>query len=199
MHISMNQLPQCVINAAASDGHKRADIKAVECDSVSPHYPADQGSRGVCIVVNLETGNKVKTYGSWGGANMFTAPPVDSVTGPIPIPPGCVVLKGSTGNLNLLTLYARPEFLAQFEEDEKQELTERESTVLWAHKNCNSKGRKEHYYDRGLTAAQLDLAKSGLENKGLLKIAKNGASKLTTAGRNAASELPQLEPQGLIV
>jgi len=129
---------------------------------------------------------------------MFTAPPVDSVTGPIPIPEDHVVLKGSTGNLNLLTLYARAEFLAQFEEDEKQELTERESTVLWAHKNCNSKGRKEHYYGRGLTAAQLDLAKSGLENKGLLKIAKNGASSLTTAGRNAASELPQLEPQGLI-
>lgn len=198
MHISMKKLPQCVINAAASDGHKRADIKAVECDAVSPFYPADQGSRGICIVVNLKTGNKTKTYGSWGGANMFVSPPVDSLDQPIPIPDSCVVLKGSTGNLNLLTLYARAEFLSQFEEDEKQDLTEREMTVLWAHRSLNSKGRKEHYYSRGLTAAQLDLAKSGLENKGLLKIAKNGASKLTTAGRNASDGMPHLEPQGII-
>lgn len=75
---------------------------------------------------------------------------------------------------------------------------EREYTVLWAHRNCNSAGRKQHYYDRGLTAAQLELAKSGLEQKGLLKIAKNGASKLTTAGRNASDGMPHLEPRGVI-
>lgn len=198
MHIEMSKLPPCVINAAASEGHRKADIKAVGRDSVSPQYIANNGSRGVCILLNLKNGNSTKTYGSWGGPNMFSRGPVDSAPGLLPIPEDYVVLKGSTGNLNLLTLYARPEFLAQFEEDEKQELTERESTVLWAHKNCNSKGRKEHYYDRGLTAAQLELAKSGLESKGLIKIAKNGASKLTTAGRNAASELPHLEPQGII-
>tara|TARA_R110000824_G_scaffold173688_4_gene351827 strand:+ start:100 stop:699 length:600 start_codon:yes stop_codon:yes gene_type:complete len=198
MHISMTQLPQCVINAAASDGHKRADIKAVECDAVSPFYPADAGSRGVCILVDLETGSKTKSYGSWGGANMFVNPPVDSLDCPVPIPEGHVVLKGSTGNLNLLTLYARAEFLSQFEEDELPELTEREATVLWAHRNCKSSYRKDHYYSRGLTTAQLDIAKTGLELKGLLKIAKNGASKLTTAGRNASDGMPHLEPSGII-
>jgi len=197
MHISMNQLPQCVINAAASDGHKKADIQVKECDSVSPFYPANDGSRGVCIVINLETGNKVRTYGSWGGANIFTSPAVDSLDSPIPIPESCVVLKGSTGNFNLLTLYARPEFCQQFEESGPIDLDERETSVLWAHRFCNSKGRKDHYYDEGLTAAQLELAKSSLEQKGLITVNKAGHSKLTTDGRNATDGMSTLGPKAI--
>jgi hypothetical protein len=193
MYIPVKDLPDCVKNQIKSLGHKRSDINCHRVESVSPQYIANDGSRGVFSLVNILTGEKQTTYGSWGGPNMFVNPVVDACESDLVIPNNWVALKGSSGNLNLLTLYANEVTLTPLLPEETEPLPVKEHIVLWAHRSLKGgKYRMDYYREHKMTASQIELTIASLVGKGLLKVNKNGASTITTNGRNAASNLREL-------
>jgi hypothetical protein len=67
----------------------------------------------------------------------------------------------------------------------QSELTEKERWALGVFKTYKSSYRKEKLRERGVTAEEI----KSLADRGFLKIAKNGATSITTEGKNNAARV----------
>ena len=197
MYVNVKGLPDHIKRACKLLGHNRESINCVRVNEVSKVYHGNTGSRGVFSLVGIESGVLETVYGSWGGPNCLVSSPVDEFEGNVKLPDGIVALKGSTGHLNLLTLYASESTMAMLPQGQTEELTSIEKVVLYAHASLKGgKYRKEFYQRHRMTAAQLDLTLSSLAGKELIKINKAGASSITTNGRNAIDGVREWDLKG---
>lgn len=183
MHLEVTDLPGPVRRAVKACGKARGTVAMEPATKVYP-YPADKGCRSVAVAVDLATGDTSHVaLGSWGGVNPFESKGLDR--GPVEVPPGFAVVSGQTGYRTYLTITVHPDSLAPLLPDGGPELTPDEQRVLDVHCAYNSRGRRD-YFDRN-PVENLEDIKRSLADKGLLKVARNGAATVTAKGRNARS------------
>jgi len=186
-------LPQPVQNALRGLGYRKPDIQVVAKDTISPMEAGEKGRRGFFCAVELRTGEAKTKWGSWGGANIFNANnAVDLDDELYPIPRGVMVLKGSDGDKVFAVLYVRPEDFAPLLPPPPEALTEDEQAVLYAFACLKSGPYRQEFLARvDLVHWRLTGRNGGSEahieslaQRGYLKRAANGATQITTRGKN---------------
>ena len=190
MYVKVNDLPDIVRSKLNDVKYGRVDIEVQAREKVSPASGSGDGYQSFCIIINLSNNDVKHLTGSWGGANMFNpGNQVDLDTKSYDIPDGFVVITGSVGGSKptYASISMNPNNIAKFL-PEKTGLTERQATILYTYKGLNPRGRKD-YWDRW--DSDMKRAKPSedelneLATMGLLKRSKNGATQITTDGRNA--------------
>jgi len=178
MHIKVKDLPNSIKSALHEISYGRDDIELFVAETISPRCPSGDGSRGVFVAIDIATGARNISYGSWGGSNMFEQKIVDVVDTPFPIPPNCAVIKGSCGNRTFVSLYLNPINAAPLLPASPVELDFDEAKCLYAFKGLKPAYRKGVYKEDALERMIL---------RGFIKRTKVGCQ-ITTDGRNAWSD-----------
>lgn len=182
MYSQVKELPEAIQRALSSIGYHSSDVKIEVKDKVSPQVSGGAGQRGVFVMVDL-VNNKIKTIqGSWGGANMFNPGNiVDNCDQPIMLNDGIVAISGSTGNKTFATLYVSSANVVKTLP--VANITPRQRWILYTMLAYNSAGRKREYEHVAKGPTEEEFAT--LKQLGFITIAKNGAMKITTNGKNA--------------
>lgn len=193
MHVEINAatIPDCLRAALAACGKKGGTVEIKAAERIHAGGCAFTGNRPVACAVNLDTGERSEIrHGSWGGANPFVDVPLDRPKD-VAIPPRTAIVEGETGGRGtFVKVYVHPASLAPLlPQGDRPELCPELQRTLDAHCGLNSRGRSDHFrrnpvqYPGGLDAAKTELARLGL-----LQVSRNGAAKVTAAGRNARKE-----------
>lgn len=182
MFASTRELPSFVQNLLKCHGYHRPDIAVVAADKVSISDAGSAGQRAYAIIINLETKQSETFVGSWGGSNIFNPTnQVDLNRRLHVIPPNGMVIKGSKGYRSFASIYVHPSNLAKYL-SETASVTEGERAVLNAYQGLKSGPYRREALERVVNHVKVI---GELANRGLLKQSKNGATSITTAGKNA--------------
>ena len=181
--VELSELPPNLKKALAKLGYRRRDIRVAPATEVDMHVVGGAGSRGIAIVVNVDTGKVSDAVkGSWGGANPFEKKPLDTET-KVRIPSNGAIIKGSEGGHGMfLTIYVHPSQLIDMLPGETN-LTTREQDILGMAR-FKSGYKKEMFHKNRVTKEEL----VSLANRGYIKINKAGATSLTAKGKNAGTK-----------
>jgi len=183
--IEVKNLPAALQSALSSVGYHRADVKVSAADTVSLQDFGSEGCRSFVCLVNLDTGERKTTYGSWGGPGLGSAGnAVDSDSRQHRIPPNGAVISGAEGRGAPVyaSVKVNPANLAKLLPP-SADVTEKEKGILRAFVQLKAGEYRKAELSRLDTASE-DL--EALVSKGLLKRSSNGATQVTTAGKNAA-------------
>jgi hypothetical protein len=184
IYSKVSDLPDSLQSALKSIGYGRNDIQLEAKERVNPQVAGGDGRRGFCLIINLETGEKKEMVGSWGGSNMFNqsnAVDLDSIDYAIPLNVG--VIKGTQGNKTYATITLHPNNIVGLLKGETVGLSMRDRWILYTYKSLTSAGRKNEYDRNRDKPSEEDLNR--LAGLGYLKRSKNGATQITTEGKNA--------------
>lgn len=180
-YVSIQDLPQNVFSALRSLTYYGKDIEVVPSEQVHMGPGGTVGRRKFVCVMNLETGER-KTYnGSFGGANPFvnTVPDSDQT---FDIPVNGIAITGSIGTgPTWAKIHVHPSNIASLL-PEVESISDREQKILYVFKGYKSSYRKQALSKHNVSQEELDK----LVNEGYLKRAKNGATSITTKGKNQA-------------
>jgi hypothetical protein len=188
MYVETKQLIPALRDALESVGYGAKDVRLEAAEKVDSYSEGGTGSRGFLIAINLDTGERKRMTGSWGGGNMFTSSLVDTGSESVPLPPNGAVIKGTTGYpRTFATIYAHPSAIGQFlpaGANDRDELTPEELQALYCF-DCIKGGeyRREELRRRDVSDSTVE----GLVSRGYLKRNKAGATSITTAGKNAST------------
>lgn len=184
MYIQVSSLPTTLQNALASVGFHRKDISVSAKERYDVACAGGDGMRGFTMAVNLATGEKQISHGSWGGANMFNPNnAVDLDTTSRELPEDFAIVKGHEGGSVYASVYVHPSNLQKFL-PAPIEISEQERSAL---RCCAYKSgyRAEAFNQAGLGIyGKSNPVIQSLAKKGLVKISGTGIS-LTTEGKNA--------------
>lgn len=187
-YIKVTELPPSLQRALVSAGYNRKDIEVKVTEEFEPRPPSADGRRGFVAMCLLDDSNEFKlTWGSFGGANMFTTT-VDDVKGAVEIPQNVAYITGmsnaGSGYPGFATVFVGPKNMNPTLLPSAPSVTEREGKLLAIYKTLKSSYRKE-YLDRAKTTPEeID----SLVARGFLSRNKAGAISITTEGRNAAAK-----------
>lgn len=181
--VELKELPQTLRKSLAKLGYRRRDIRVAPATEIDMHVVGGSGSRGIAMVVNVDTGKVSDVVkGSWGGANPFDKKPLDAET-KVRIPSNGAVIKGTEGGHGMfLTIYVHPSQLVSMLPGEVN-LTTREQDILGMAR-FKSGYKKEMFHKHRVTKEEL----VSLANRGYMKINKAGATSLTAKGKNAGTK-----------
>jgi hypothetical protein len=183
MFIPVASLPPSLRNALAEVGYGRTDIAVKASEREAFSSGGASGCRSFAVMVNLATGEFKVTYGSWGGPNMFVRNAVDCDMTEYDIPANGAVIMGSEGGgrPTYASISVAPSTLAPML-PAVPALDEHDNAILNAIGGLKSGPYRKEALARipGLND-RLD----SLVAKGLLKRSSNGATSITTAGKNA--------------
>lgn len=183
IHSKVKDLPETIQAALRSIGYHRQDITIEGRQDIDPGVVGGAGRKGFCMIVNMTTGEKKTLFGSWGGSNMFNSGnQVDNDRKSYDIPPNFCVIKGSIGDKTYASMYIRPSNMVMFL-PAKVELEPRDRWLLYTFDALTSPGHKDEWRRRNDPPSEDDLNR--LASLGYLKRAKNGATSITTDGKNA--------------
>jgi hypothetical protein len=188
MHVEVKDLNPTLRAALDSVAYGAKDIRVEAANRVDSYSEGNAGSRGFVIVVNLDTGERKRITGSWGGGNMFTSSLVDTGSEFVELPANGAIIKGTTGYpRTFATIYAHPNAIGQFlpsGADDRDELSAEELQALYCFVSIKGGAyRREELQRRNVADATVD----DLVSRGYLKRSKNGATAVTTAGKNAST------------
>lgn len=185
MHIELENLPRSLQSALAAHGYRKKDIEVEGSETFCVQDAGGQGRRGFCTVVNIDTGVRETTHGSWGGANMFNPQnAVDLDDSYKPIPDGFAVIKGSSGNYLTARILVNPSNLTKLIPDSNEdELSELEKKALRVFR-LRGGYRKDEASREGLVYSAKNPLFAGLIASGHIKANKAGAMSITTKGKN---------------
>jgi hypothetical protein len=190
MHIETKQLPRSLQAALVGVGYGRRDIALRARDSYCLQQGSGKGGRAFVVAVNITTGQRQATHGSWGGANMFNPQNhVDLDTTKRPLPPGFAIIEGSEGGGRPVyaTISVHPDNLAKLlPAAPSVELSKQDKNALNIIGGIKSGYRANEFSRAGLGPYGPDnphVVK--LVELGFLKVNRAGAISITTAGRNA--------------
>lgn len=183
-YVQVGNLPECLQAPLRGIYGKTKDIELRPTTQWSPQMAADKGCRAVVSLVNLTTGEVQSHQGSWGGANPWNQDNAIDLDGRLrPLPPGFAVIKASTGYRKYAYIELHPDNVAPLLPAAKGELSEKDRKILACYKSLKSGYRREYLDRLGATDTDLDRLVEG----GYLKRNKNGATRITTEGRNNAA------------
>ena len=181
-HIKTKELPEVLQSALRAIGYHRPDIAVEGTEKVSLFDAGGEGRRGFSVLLDLTTGDSRKVQGSWGGANMFNpSNVVDLDDREHTLPPNGAVIQGSEGYKGVYaSIYLHPSNIAKVLPP-KTEISDKDRSILYAY-GCLKSGtyRQEELSRIGASQADID----SLVTRGLLKKAINGATSITTEGKN---------------
>ena len=189
MFVKVDQLPTSLQSALSRLGYGRKDVEINAAATVSPLGGGMTGRRAFFCVVNLDTGEASTKYGSWGGSNMFVQNQVDSDDSSHPIPLNGAAIKGMEGyGTTSAAIYVNPDNLTKLlPATTNTELTIAQGVVLHCLKGYKSFARRDEASSYGVDTKAYDQAVSELAAKGWAKVSSNGATQITTEGKNALS------------
>lgn len=182
-HVLVEALPIVVRTVLKQHGYHRKDVSLTARESVSiAGGGGAKGQREYTSIVNLDSLNVDTHIGSWGGPNPFNPTnKVDLGDEQITLDDHTVVIKGSSGYRSFATVYMNPNLAGKFM-PEPEEVSENEASILRAYGHLKSGPYRKEAIQR-ITNHQAII--DGLVARGMLKRAKNGATRITTKGRNA--------------
>ncbi len=186
MHIEITKLPSHIQRALKEVGYHRKDIGVSASDTYTMNVGGGQGVQGFIMCVDMGTGFYEIKWGSWGGANMFNPTnQVDLDSNSRPLPPNFAVIKGTKSDtVKYASIQVNPATLAPLL-PAKADITDKEARILAVFRSIKGGYRKE-YLER-LKATESEII--SLADKGFLKRSKNGATQITTDGRNACAHI----------
>ncbi len=190
MYVKVKELPTSLQNALSSVGYGRHDIevKASETYTMSPGLGGN-GSRGFTACLNLNTGEWRTVHGAWGGANAFETT-IDHDTAWRDLPAGIAIISGSEGHASTYaTISVAPATLAALLPQPDHNLTRAQKVVLMGLKTLKSSYRRDEAYRYKVREHEYNATLGELVSLGLAKMAKNGATQITTEGKNALSNV----------
>jgi hypothetical protein len=168
-----------VESALRGYAYHRADVQLSAATHIDPSTSPFGGNRAVFAIIDLASGHLEAWVGSYGGPQLFAPTALDTARGEVPVPVGCVVLRGETGGRGaFFHLYAHPETLTALLPAPTADVTPEERKTLAVFRGIKSSHRAQ--YLRGLTHLV-----DGLVARGYLKRNKAGATQITTQGKNA--------------
>jgi len=182
MYVSIAELPSCVQMLLSRHGYRRKDIEIVPRKTVSLCGGGSDGQRAFVILVNLATKKAETHVGSWGGANMFNpGNRVDLDTKSYDLPINGLVIKGSEGHRCYARIYIHPDNLPQYLTT-AVDVGSDEREILKAYY-----GLRSGLYRRQAIEAvgNHEQVIARLVDRALLKQSRNGATQITTEGKNA--------------
>jgi hypothetical protein len=183
--VDVKELPPVLQRALASVGYGRKNIDVKPAERASMGGLSGDGYQAFAMIVNLETGEYVTEWGSWGGPNMFNPQnAVDNDRKDYPIPVNGAVITGLQGGGRPVyaTIRVNPAALAPLL-PAKAELSERQRVILGIVRGTKGGAyRIEALKEYGVTTAEIDTLVAG----GFMKRNKAGAISMTTAGENEA-------------
>ncbi len=193
MYAPISSLPDSLQRALESVRYHRKDISIEAQETASLNDAGSDGCKAFVILVNLETGQRKVTWGSWGGPNMFNPRnAVDLDDREYELPPNGAVIRGSVGNSTYASILVSPTTMAPLL-PKTDKLPDHDARILYCFK-CIKGGQyrqielahvTEKHPDVDITQAIEDLVA-----RGFLKRNKAGATQITTAGKNAYSTNP---------
>lgn len=182
MYAKVAELPDTIRQTLSNLGYHRKDIFLSAKEEVSPSVCGGDGKRGFCIILNVSTGKKKKMWGSWGGSNMFNPNnQVDLDTNMYKIPDDFCVITGTIGNGTYAELTVNPNNMLKAL-PEAPDISDRDKWILYTFKGLTSAGRKNEWNREDDIPTEDDLNR--LASAGYLKRSKNGATRITTEGKN---------------
>jgi len=181
MYIFVNDLPPIVQQTLRRFSYFRKDISITPKESVSIRSSGGAGQRDYTAIIQVGS-NEVETHtGSWGGANIFNPDnEVDLGEKAIKIEPHIMVIKGSEGGHAYANIYAHSSIVKLYACD-IESVSEQEKSVLKAYKELKSGPYRTEALNR---VPNHRIIVSDLVNRGMLKQSKNGATQITTKGKN---------------
>jgi len=184
VYAKVRDLPEPIQRVLREVRYGRPDIAVEPREKVSRANMGGDGRKGFVAVVDMATGQSKIEWGSWGGPNMFNPHnAVDLDRTLYAIPPNVAVIEGSIGAKTYATVSVRPDAMAPLL-PAATDLTEKEKTILTQFARFTSAGRKNEW-ERYPETRPYEFELKSLAERGLLKRAKNGATAITTEGRNA--------------
>jgi len=175
MYASIKDLTPSLQSALNQLGYYKKDISIEASETVDISSCAGDGSRGFYAIVSLDGSIATEIhYGSWGGANMFETRRVDIDTSLHTMIPGAAVITGTAGNHVYARITLHPSNIAAML-PAKTEITPEQKSMLESYSKLKPAYRPKYSQERI----------QELVNLGLLKQSKNGATQITTAGKNA--------------
>jgi len=198
VYVQVKTLPQALQNALKAHGYGRADIAVDAAETFTAFVAGGQGQKGFCTLVNLATGETETHWGSWGGSNMFSpGNAVDNDQRDSALPPNFAVIKGSEGNSTYATITVNPSSLAPLLPVAAEGISDTDKKILVCYKSLKSGQYRNEALLKVFSdapswkpadpkhSAALASALDSLVSRGLLKRSSNGATQITTEGKNA--------------
>jgi hypothetical protein len=199
MFVKVKDLPDSLQNALKSVGYGRSDISVQTAERVSVFNAGGAGYRDFAILVDIASGEKVVKYGNWGGSTLWNPNnsvkygswggstlwnpnnSVDLDDKEYDLPVGGAVVRGSEGRSRPVSasIYLNPKNAAPWL-PQLTDLTEAEKFLLAQFRSL----KPGHRSTVGKEAMIDSLVKGGF-----LARAKNGATRITTKGKNACLDV----------
>jgi hypothetical protein len=184
IRIEVKTLPDTLRAALKSVEYHCTDIGVEVSDKVSANAQGSAGSRGFVLVVDIASGEMKRHMGSWGGASACENRQVDLDTNTYDMRPGFAVISGSMGYpRTFATMYLHPENMAKYLPAAPQ-VSDRDRTILDQFNGLTSAGRKDEW-SRYPQSRPTETELNSLVSRGLLARNAAGATRITTAGKNA--------------
>ncbi|HEY4266722.1 MAG TPA: hypothetical protein VGM94_00890 [Galbitalea sp.] len=187
-YLRVSDLPASLRGALESVSYAKVDIAVEAQTEVSIRALGGDGYQAFAVIVNLETGQTGTHWGSWGGPNAFSSDtnPVDADgrMHAIPVNGAAITGRRGGGRSVLATIHVHPDNLAKLLPGDTSELSLRERYVLHVYDGIKSSYRAEYLrFIKGRDALVMSLVE-----RGYLKRNSNGATQITTAGKNARGD-----------
>jgi hypothetical protein len=189
MIIAVRDLPESITRALADLNYRRVDIKAEAVESAELNDYGSTGRRAFVCIVDLVSGERRVTYGSWGGPNPFNPRnAVDCDSRTYVIPANTIVIQGDEGHgPTYCRLLANPATLTPLL-PAPSSLSERATGLLAVYRSYVGSYRAETLRAMNATSEELDALVDG----GYLKRNKAGAISITTTGKQACEHVRYL-------
>jgi hypothetical protein len=189
MHVEVKELSPVVRKALEGVSYGARDIEIIPARTVEPTVAGGKGQRGFATFINLDTGQSERVMGSWGGSNPWSESPVDGSNEKIAIPINGAVIKGTMGHPRTYAwIYAHPTAVGAYllpSGEDKETLTDEEQNALYCFGAIKGgEYRRDEMRRRNVRESTVD----SLVERGYLKRSKNGATQITTRGKNARNK-----------
>ncbi len=188
MYVNTNTLPNVVKRAMESVKYFKSDIEVIHTNSVTPNIQGNDGQKGFCILIDLNTDKFQTLMGSWGGANMFNRDNVvDLDNTDYPLNEGMVVIKGTMGYPSTWARIYAHQGSSILPLPTNSDMTDKEMFVLSCYVGLKSFARNDEML-RWMTDTEITQTVTKLIESGHIKANKAGATQITTQGKNAVGD-----------
>lgn len=186
-YVDRKDLPSGLLALLDEYGIRQQSMSVEAREEWMPATGGGQGRRALSLVYQLDTGEHAVSLGAWGGSNLHVSEQAqaDTDTRLRPLPPRYVLVQGSIGYQPWAQLYAHPATLARLlPAGDAPTLGADQLTALAVVRGLNSRGRRDYWARHKWSDDRVNAALDSLAEQGYVKRARNGATKITTAGRN---------------